>query len=361
MTGVDDAWRHDELGWLPHQMPHQAGVDDEQLAETQYFTPQVVPNASTNALGIDCASYQGQPDWAQVAASGRSFAYLKASQGVNSSYPSLDGQYQGANAAGLKTGLYHFADPSQAPEANADAFSVQVNRLGAIQGHLPPCLDLETGTGDLSGWAQRFVARLRANTGCVRVVVYSNASFFRTSITENWMDANIALWIANFGAPPGQPSYLTPRVAIHQYSSTGQVSGVAGNVDLDWCVWPLSTLIPSETPPATNPPAATTVSVLTPDEQAKLTASYQQFSGSPTVGQWPGWPAWPGGSVGRSYTLVDWVRYIDTQNVALKAELDSLKAQAGITPGAASAVLSDADKTAIASAVVAMLAARLQS
>lgn len=353
-----DAWRHDELGWFSRQ----PGVDDAQLTEEVDPYIPVAPLASSNAIGIDCARYQGVPDFAQVAASGRSFCYLKSSDGSSSSYPSLDLQYRGANAAGMTTGLYHYAQPSLSATANADAFSAQINRLGAVAGHLPPCLDLETGTGDLNTWAQQFVARLRANTGCVRVMIYSSASYFQSGqISENWMDANIALWVAHFGAPPGKPAYLTPRVSMHQYSDAGQVAGVAGNVDLDWCVWPLATLVPTTqgSTPVTTPPAATTASVLTAAEQAMLLACYQQFSGSSVVGQWTGWPSWPGGS-GRSLTLVDYCRNLDVEVVALKADLDALRAQAAITPGV-SAALPDADVAKIAAAVAGMLAARLQS
>jgi GH25 family lysozyme M1 (1,4-beta-N-acetylmuramidase) len=359
VTGVDDAWRHDELGWFSHS----PGVDDQQLTETEAlpYVP-VAPLASGNALGIDTASYQGSPAWAQVAAT-RQFVYVKAGQGNGTSYPTLDAQYQGAMAAGMAVGLYWFADPSLTPEANADAFSVQVNRLGAIQGHLPPCLDLETGTGYLGGWAQQFVARLRQNTGCVRVMIYSSASFMKTQITETWMDANIALWVASWGVPPGQPTYTSPRVALHQYSSTGAVAGVAGAVDLDWAVWDLATLIPTAqggTPVATPPSAP--VTSLTADQVNAilgfLTALYQQGSGSVTLGSWTGWPSWPKGS-GRSLTPVDYLRQADEQLCAIKAELDSLKAQAGITPGATPSALSDADISKIAAAVAGMLASKL--
>jgi len=336
-------------------------VDDVPLVE-EYVALPAVPVA-TNALGVDVSHYQGAPNWGQVAATSRQFTYIKATEGSGYISPTLDAQYQGAGAAGLKTGLYHFADPSQTPEANADAFSAQVKRLGAVPGHLPPCLDLETGTGDLSGWAQRFVTRLRANTGCVRVMVYSNASFFQNQITERWMDSNIALWIAHFGAPPGQPTYLTPRVAIHQYSQSGQVSGVAGNVDLNYAIWALGTLIPAAgavpvatAPPVATPPAASASSVLTADEQAKLTACYQQFSGSAVVGQWPGWPSWAGGS-GRSLTLVDYCRQNDVEIVELRADLDALKAQ----PSAMPTALSDSDVQRIATAVADLMASRMQN
>lgn len=359
---MTDAWIHEELsGWSPgfgRPRVDVAAPAPQPVRYVEAYTPDNPPPEgppvslrAVNALGIDVSNYQGTPNWAQVAGSGRQFAYVKATEGVSYLSPALDAQYNGAASAGLSVGLYHFADSTTSPEANADAFSAQVNRLGAVQGHLPPCLDLETGTGDLSGWAQRFITRLRSNTGCVRVVVYSSASFFKTQIGESWMDSNIALWIASWGTVPGQPSYLTPRVAIHQYANNGQVSGITGNVDLDFAVWPLSTLVPAA--PTAISVAAT--SVLTDAEESMLTGISQQMSGSATPGQWPGWPSWTGGS-GRTLTLLDYLRQADTQLVALKAQISALQAQ-----GVQAAPLSATDIANIASAVANMLAARLQS
>uniref|UniRef100_UPI003F4976F3 glycoside hydrolase family 25 protein n=1 Tax=Pseudonocardia sp. CA-138482 TaxID=3240023 RepID=UPI003F4976F3 len=349
---TDDAWRHDELGWLPD------APDDGATPIGDAIEPAVLPH-DANAIGIDVSSWQGQPNWAQVAGSGRSFAYIKATEGTDYVSPELDGQYRGARAAGLKVGLYHFADPGLSPEANADAFCAQVNRLGAVPGHLPPCLDLETGVGDLSGWAQRFVTRVRADTACVRVMVYSSASFFQNQITERWMDQNIGVWIAHFGAAPGRPAYLSPRVALHQHSSTGQVAGVTGSVDLDYAIWPLSTIIPGAEAPVTHPPDPG-LGNLTAAQDAKLTACFQQLSGSPNVGEWPGWPSWPGGS-GRSLTVVDYARQADVEMVALKAELAALRAQVALAPAGGPAALADADITRIATAVAELLASRLRS
>lgn len=195
------------------------------------------------AHGIDVASYQGYPNWESVRTAGIEFAYIKAGEGNSIGYTTLNSQYNGARGAGLTVGLYHYARTNLSPEANADSLAAQVTRLGAIDGHLPPCLDLEEGTGDLSGWASTFVERLRARTGCRRVMVYSGASFFGEHIGESWMDDDVSLWIAHYGRPPGQPRYLTPRVAIHQHSSAGKVAGITGNVDLDFALWPLSRLV----------------------------------------------------------------------------------------------------------------------
>ena len=229
-------WRDDGLGWA-------------EIVETDPATPLAdgiqarAFTASPAVHGVDVAHYQAYPHWQAVHDAGIQFAYVKASEGASTSYSTLDGQYHGARSAGLAVGLYAYAEPNLTPESIADALSVQVNRLGAVDGHLPPCLDLEEGSGNLAGWAQAFIARLRARTGCRRVMVYSGSAFFQAHIGEGWMDPDIALWIAHYGRPPGQPGYLTPRVAIHQYSSTGTVPGIAGNVDLNQAIWPLAQLV----------------------------------------------------------------------------------------------------------------------
>jgi len=204
------------------------------------------------AAGIDTASWQGAPDWAKVAAAGISFVYIKASEGGSTSYPTLDKQYAGARAAGLTVGLYHYAKTGQSATSNADALAAQVNRLGAKAGHLPPCLDIEEGAGNLASWADTFIERLRQRTGVRRVMLYSGTSFFKDRLGEGWMDDDIALWIAHYGKLPGQPGYKTPRVAIHQYSQIGKVAGIAGAVDLNVALKPLSELTMAANPKGTD-------------------------------------------------------------------------------------------------------------
>lgn len=338
---MTDAWRHNELiGWEPPQSDELFGAGE--------VRPRV-----TNALGIDVASYQGSPNWQQVASKVQ-FAYIKSGQGTGTSYPSLDSQWQGANAAGLTTGLYWYADPSQTAQANAAAFAAQINRLGAIEGHLPPCLDIETGSGSLSSWVQQFISALRADTGCVRVMIYASASFFRNQVTEAGLDSNVALWIADWSSPPGSPSYMSPRVALHQYADNGQVTGINGAVDLDLAIWPLSTIVPGATggtTPVTTPSGNN--SVFTPAEEGALLAIYQQLSGSPTVGQWTGWPSFPGGS-GKSLTPVDYLRTADVILNTLQAEMLALKAELDMLKSAV-------DPAQIAAAVAQQLASKLAS
>jgi hypothetical protein len=56
-----------------------------------------------------------------------------------------------------------------------------------------------------------------------------NNSFARALRPDTW-DPDPVLWIARYGA---RPDYGGP-VDVHQYSSSGQVTGIAGSVDLNW-------------------------------------------------------------------------------------------------------------------------------
>lgn len=207
--------------------------------------------------GIDVSRWQGTPNWAKVAAAGVAFAYIKGSEGGNPKYQTTDAQHAGAQKNGIVTGLYHYAKPELSATANADAFAAQVNRLGAVAGQLPPCLDIEEGAGNLSGWCDAFFDRLRERTGCRRVMLYSGTAFFNAHIGEGWMDSDVVLWIAHYGKPPGKPGYLSPRVALHQYSATGRIDGVAGDVDMNTTIWPLDQIVVAANPPKQEAPVVT--------------------------------------------------------------------------------------------------------
>lgn len=303
--------------------------------------------------GIDVSSYQGSVNWQAVKESGVGFCYVKFSEGTSSSYATAPAQFNGATAAGLVTGGYHFARPNYSPQANAAAFAEQVTALNAVAGHLPPCLDLEVGTGNLAGWASAFVAELRHLTGCRRVMIYSSLSFFTTQITEAWCDDDVLLWLARFNNAPGQVGYSSPRLVMHQYSDAGSVPGVAGHVDLDVALRPLDQLT------GDDPMAG-----LTPEQDAMLTAVYQFITGSadvvPPDVDWPGWPTWPGGT-DEHLSATDYQRRTNVQLNALAAAVSELGNKTAILTKRTSSAplqLGQADVNRIAASVVSLLEAR---
>lgn len=311
---------------------------------------QALMTSTTGALGADVSNWQNVVSWAPFAASGRSFVFVKAGEGNSTSYPTLDAQYQGAVNAGLTVGLYHFAITNLTPEQNADAFAAQLNRLGAINGHLPPALDLEEGSGNLSGWAQRFVARLRQQTGCQRVFVYSDISFMTHNIFENWMDDDVLIWIADPSAPPGKPRYSSPRVAIHQYSQSGQVPGVSCDVDLNIALRPLDQLIVGD-------------SDMTPEQAQQLDTLTQQVDDihQQLLGLYNAWAGGKTDANNTAYTLLQLVLRNNVEIVQAGLIADEIKsaiAVLNVAPGP-DGQLSSADAQLIAEQVVAEFSSKL--
>ncbi|MDR7301454.1 GH25 family lysozyme [Haloactinomyces albus] len=212
---------------------------------------------ATRIPGIDVARYQGEPDWSAVRDAGYRFTYIKATEGVGYVSPTLDSQLAGARRAGMVTGLYHFARPdTNTPQQDAADFAAQLARLDSgAPGDLPPCLDIETEGTDLASWVKGFINAIRGHTGRHEVMVYSSTYWFDAKLgTDSWVDSGVSLWVAHYGRDPGKPGYLTDRVVLHQYSSEGQVPGIAGNTDLDVALVELSVLTGGMVPPPPSPP-----------------------------------------------------------------------------------------------------------
>jgi GH25 family lysozyme M1 (1,4-beta-N-acetylmuramidase) len=201
------------------------------------------------AAGVDVSYYQGPSiDWASVKAAGISFAAIRASTGSSSNTyndPYLATNEANARAAGIITGVYHFAYP-QNNTAVAEATHF-VNTAGKYMGpgFLPPELDLEedgsstaAGIAYLSQWANDFCNYVYTHTGA-KPMIYLN-----TNYAQNYVNTSVSqwyLWIANYnysstGDPPvGDSNSGWPASSwnFFQYTSTGSVSGISGNVDRD--------------------------------------------------------------------------------------------------------------------------------
>ena len=169
-------------------------------------TPTPTPSAwASYTQGIDISHWQGTIDWAKVAASGKRFAFIKASDGVrdaagkmfvDTTYPTNRAQ---AKANGMFLGAYHFARPEltlidlvgvldPVPDAVAEADHF-IDTATPRSGEMIPVLDLEdygktaTNPGlsptDLQTWVRAFLERVYERTG-VRAAIYVSPSFWST-------------------------------------------------------------------------------------------------------------------------------------------------------------------------------------
>lgn len=203
-------------------------------------------------LGIDLYDrYQDVTDWSAVRRAGVTFVYIKGSDGSQRAVVPADAFVRGAKSVGLPAGLYHFAQLSPTPEAQADVLAAEVRRLGATG--LPPALDLEGPhplTSASRDFAIRFLRRLRGHYPWV--TLYASTSMLKAIGASSLGVPDVLIWAANYGPNDGirHADRLTTaypgRVDIHQYTSVGGVSGVTGGVDLNESLtdyWPGSTTV----------------------------------------------------------------------------------------------------------------------
>ncbi|WP_094092927.1 GH25 family lysozyme [Paenibacillus physcomitrellae] len=224
-------------GAQSYQLQQSSGTITIQL---QPAASDSAPQAGTStgiAMGLDVSHHNGSIDWANVAASGYSFVFIKASEGKTFKDPQFAANLAGAKAAGLLTGAYHFLDATTPENARleADHFIETLQSAGGIeQLDLPPVLDYEDNPGKLTTAqinqvAKAFLSEFETVTG-VRPTIYTGNVFAAN------FDATFSaykLWVAKYSSKQPTPVTAWDSWSIWQYSQTGSIPGVTGNVDLD--------------------------------------------------------------------------------------------------------------------------------
>src|SRR5437660_10527267 len=196
--------------------------------------------------GVDVSNWQGSIDWNKVKGAGKSFAFLKASEGKNYVDPYYAQYRQGAAAAGIGIDAYHFARPDLHPapagaRAEADHY-VGVAKVGV--GDVIPVLDLERGdslsTNTLLDWTWAWLREVHRRTG-LKPMIYSGPYRWSTKMkdTAAFAKAGYRLWLADWCSPSSSCPWVPGNDwggkgwTFWQYTDCGHVRGISGCVDLD--------------------------------------------------------------------------------------------------------------------------------
>ena len=189
--------------------------------------------------GIDVSSFQGMSiAWHSVAASGISFAYIRAGDGSSNPDGAFGVNWRGATSAGVTPGAYLFFEPAQSPVAQADLLISQLRSVGFTNGDLIPAIDVETTDGQPRSVV---VANLRTMVDTVSAAIGSLPAIYAAPA---WWNGNVdssaftldPLWVANWGvSSPSVPANNWGGTGwqVWQFSDAGSVPGVPGRVDLD--------------------------------------------------------------------------------------------------------------------------------
>ncbi|QBJ96461.1 glycoside hydrolase [Rhodococcus sp. ABRD24] len=197
--------------------------------------------AIANPQGPDVSSWQhgnGAPiDWFQVRGAGQEFAMVKATEGLFYTNPYFAQDSISMRIAGVARGAYHYADPSTSPEAQAAFFAATALAVNQIGG-MPPVLDLESTGGlaapQLIDWTHRYLNAVQAITGRTPII-YTYPNFWRTAMANTNEFTRYPLWIADYNGrnAPGPLPGGWQNWAFWQYTDSGRLPGINGNVDLN--------------------------------------------------------------------------------------------------------------------------------
>ena len=197
-------------------------------------------------LGVDVSHHQGNIDWSKVKAAGYDFAILRigyrgyGQTGSLNADKMFESYYSDAKAAGLKVGVYFFAQAINEAEAKEEGEFV-LNILDDRELDLPvvydpeSILDDDARTDDVTG--EQFTKNTQVFCKSIaeagyQPMIYANMLWEAFELDLSQL-LEYPVWYADYEPIPQTPYAFR----CWQYSNTGTVEGIEGEVDLD--IWML--------------------------------------------------------------------------------------------------------------------------
>lgn len=192
--------------------------------------------------GIDVSSFQGLIDWQKVKASGIRFAMIRLGyRGYGQAGNMVEDDYarrnlEEARKAGLEIGAYFFSQATTVDEVDDEIFFF-MKILGDTELTMPIVLD----------WERVGVETARTNNVDAETLTAMQKHFCKTMVDFgytpmvyfNWHLAESNLYLSELEDYPFwlalYQNYMTYpfRVEMWQYTCTGRVPGIQGDVDID--------------------------------------------------------------------------------------------------------------------------------
>ena len=192
----------------------------------------------SGTMGIDVSRWNGSIDWNAVKNSGVSYVIIRcgyrgSSQGTLIVDPMFQNNIKGATDAGLKVGVYFFTQAIDKVEAVEEA-SMVLELIKNYRISYPVFLDVEPSGGRADGISKETRTEV-CKTFCQTIQnggytagIYANKTWLTEKIDPGQLGA-YKIWLAQYASVPT----YTGRYDMWQYMSTGKVSGITGDVDLN--------------------------------------------------------------------------------------------------------------------------------
>ena len=220
-----------------------AGASTEKGTDVRAY----VPNFSNAQIyifeqkkyGIDVSHWQGTINFESLSKSNSiDFMIIRAGQGLNIKDTKFETNYTNAKKYKIPLGVYLYANAQNIDEAKQEA-----NRLlDLIKGktfELPVFYDVEAQANVdksvVTGMCNEFYKIIK-NAG-YKPGIYASKYYFIDKITPSKLPSDCYIWVASYGkddgAIPKDTYKYNGRWDIWQYTSTGKITGISGDVDYD--------------------------------------------------------------------------------------------------------------------------------
>ena len=209
-------------------------VKDEETGEVQY----IKDGSVLSVKGIDVSKHNGDIDWEKVKNDGVSFAIIRVGyRGSTGGSIKLDETFEdnikGAIENGIDVGVYFFTQAISVDEAIEEAEFV-IDAIDGYELQYPVVWDIE----ELEGRAED-VDRETRTDACIAFLdkikeagyspmIYGNLKSLLYMLNTDRIEG-YDKWFAYYSFP----DYYPYAHSIWQYSSTGEVDGIKGNVDMN--------------------------------------------------------------------------------------------------------------------------------
>ncbi len=228
------------------------------LDENGYLTYQ----GGRYAKGVDVSAHQKEIDWSRVAASGMSFAMIRAGYrgytlGAITKDEYFDANMSGALANGMDVGVYFFSQALTPAEAEEEARQV-LEWIKDYKVTYPIVFDWEeqdkdnsrtrnTDGNTVTACALAFCKVIK-EAGYTPMTYGSPSKIYEGGLALEYLQDYPAFWLAHY-TKETLPTSFRYRYDIWQYSSSGTVDGIEGNVDLNIALtvyWRWSSQLPPD-------------------------------------------------------------------------------------------------------------------
>ncbi|MBR3898432.1 MAG: hypothetical protein IKJ43_04045 [Bacilli bacterium] len=183
--------------------------------------------------GIDVSKYQGDIDFSKVSKN-VDFVIIRIGYGMYESQkdPKFEANYEGFRNLNVPVGVYHYSYARSIDEAKREA-DVVIKWLNGRNLNLPVYFDIEDksqvnlGKNVLTSMCEAFCNKIEK--AGYWAGIYANKYFYTTYLDYKKLCERYTIWVAQWS----DVNTFDGKYDMWQYTSSGRISGINGNVDMN--------------------------------------------------------------------------------------------------------------------------------